>query len=218
MSHLNMTIKLAQRLANRKADKAYKNYRESSPDFGTNSRGKRLTWFNSTDAIAEVWRFTGYAHDLIRMNNTGYYADNYQEEVCRGIVAQLPARSGECLYLAGYEMSESDATCLYADIYSDKEDAARAADSIAERIAEDNREYLAKDAAEIQIAELKETEKATLEEIHELHAEWITVSACGHLTAANVIRQRVRDNISEIKANRKRIAKLEDNYWEAVPN
>lgn len=106
-------------------------------------------------------RDCGFVHDIFprRYNHKGWYADAFQEETYCGQVWQLPAKDGQCRYIAGYieQDSEHCVFCTYDDgtpeIFTGDnpgeecgqsdalEDAARAADYLAQRNAERNREY-----------------------------------------------------------------------------
>lgn len=92
------------------------------------------------------FRDIGAAHDIVRLRHTGWYMDADGSETIAGHVWQLPARNGEPVYLSGYVEPESgyctlDATRGRIATHSDKEDAARAADALAEKDAEKEREY-----------------------------------------------------------------------------
>lgn len=73
-----------------------------------------------------------------RVDNTGWFCDDYQLQKIRGLVARLPRGRG---FLAGWSMGENMASVLDCEIYDDETDAARAADSMAESAAEIEREY-----------------------------------------------------------------------------
>lgn len=72
------------------------------------------------------------------IDHTGWFCDDYQDQNIRGVVFRLPHRRG---FLAGWSMGESMASSIDFHVYSDEMDAALAADSMAERAAEDEREY-----------------------------------------------------------------------------
>lgn len=194
MSTLNLSIPLRQRLANRKAGKPYLNV-SSGMDTGT-LRNRKVAWFDSIDKLRSAWRFVGYADKVVRLDHSGWYADNYHDELCRGIVVQIPAHEHQALYLAGFECSAS--VCIILSCFNNQEDAAIDADREAELYAEGEREYRARDAAEMQIKELTDENKELLADIHALRAERIAVRACGHKLAADGL--------------------LQENYWEAVPD
>lgn len=74
-----------------------------------------------------------------RVDHTGWFTDDHGSAYkIRGIVLRLPKGRG---FLAGWSMGENMASSLDCDIYDDEIDAARAADSMAENVAEAEREY-----------------------------------------------------------------------------
>jgi hypothetical protein len=107
-----------------------------------------------------------------RQGHNGWYCDIWQEETVTGVVLQMPARNGEPRYFPAVKWSDREGVTLYPlDIYDNKEDAARAADHIAERIGEEEREYSLKDRAEQDIEDAREEIKAAREERRALVAE-----------------------------------------------
>lgn len=97
-------------------------------------------------SIADGFRDIGDSHDIVRMDHTGWFKDADMSETICGHVWQLPARNGEPVYLAGYREPDSGYVILEVNgkrfaTYDDKEDAARAADGLAERVADEEREY-----------------------------------------------------------------------------
>ena len=104
-------------------------------------------------------RFAGFSDDIVRgIGHSGWFADVHQSEKYRGAVWQLPARAGQCLFIAGYTEDEcSGYTVLRiagrspeifagdpehdGDRSDAARDAARDADGLAEREAEKAREY-----------------------------------------------------------------------------
>jgi hypothetical protein len=104
-------------------------------------------FFTRTSYLLEGLRDVGYADEILtRLRHNGHYIDDHQSETYRGQVWQLPARNGREQFICGYVESESgyavlDATNNKITIADNKEDAARWADSLAERMAEDAREY-----------------------------------------------------------------------------
>lgn len=110
-------------------------------------------------------RVVGYADEIAgrRIEHTGWYSDSFQSDKYRGVVFQLPSRSGCAVYLSGYQEldhRDKNMTGGYlvalrrqdwnigdkgADDYrhdSDAaKDAARDADSLAEKNAEESRDH-----------------------------------------------------------------------------
>lgn len=97
-------------------------------------------------SVLDGFRDVGASHDIVRLRHTGWFKDADACETITGHVWQLPARGGECVYLAGYVEPDSgyatlDATRGRLSTFADKDDAARAADALAERDAETERDY-----------------------------------------------------------------------------
>lgn len=99
-----------------------------------------------------------YCDEVARINHTGWWTDEYQDQKIRGIVFRLPRSRG---FLAGWTMGESMASTVEVDIYETEREAAYAADSMAESAAEKEREYQAKEEAE----RLAEEEREEAEEL-----------------------------------------------------
>lgn len=97
----------------------------------------RCRWVENVCALG--WREAGFADDILtRLRHRGWFADAYCDNVYRGIVYRLP--HGRFLY--GYADPHNPGCALLADeTAADIEDAARYADSLAERFAERDREY-----------------------------------------------------------------------------
>lgn len=106
--------------------------------------------------LVDGWRDAGEAHDILRFRDghTGWYSDADGYGLYVGHVWQLPAHDGTPRYVAGYVEKEgrrddgrgSGYVVLECgrhglELYDDKDDAARAADGLAERMAEEAREY-----------------------------------------------------------------------------
>lgn len=72
------------------------------------------------------------------IRNTGWRCDAFGDQTIRGLVFRLPHGRG---FLAGWSMGENMASSLDYYIYQEEGDAARAADSMAESAADDEREY-----------------------------------------------------------------------------
>jgi hypothetical protein len=98
----------------------------------------------------QVSRRRSFADEVIRLDHTGWFADADGFTTHRGVIFQLPAKDGKERFLAGYVEMESarggprevnDGSALVCDdVFSDKVAAARWADRLAERSAENARE------------------------------------------------------------------------------
>lgn len=78
-----------------------------------------------------------WADDVVKLRHTGYFCDFHGDQSIRGIVAILPHNR----FLAGWSMGEGMSSGVDGAIYDTPEDAAYAADSMAEYAAEREREY-----------------------------------------------------------------------------
>lgn len=72
-----------------------------------------------------------------RVRHTGWFCDDFQDQKIRGLVFRLPHSRG---FLAGWSLGEGMASGLEYEIYDYEIEASRAADSLAENIAEAERE------------------------------------------------------------------------------
>jgi hypothetical protein len=152
--------------------------------YESDGRTARTPTYNYGDSlggnISRPFRFVGFADEVpgVRIRHRGWYADEHGYTIYRGAVFQIPARGGNPQYLAGVEWGESSPKGFDSgggwiaigrgNIYKSKEDAARAADSMAEYAAERARE---EDAAERErIREEEEEAKRKAEEEEAEHS------------------------------------------------
>lgn len=89
------------------------------------------------------------------IRHTGWFPTEYGDgDKIRGIVMRLPQGRG---FLAGWSMGEGMASYVESSMYESEQDAARAADSLAEDVAEKEREYRERAQAEEEEWEAQET-------------------------------------------------------------
>lgn len=100
--------------------------------------------FNQTDPIFRLR--LERADEVVDLRHTGWFIDEFCDETYHGIVARLPGSRG---FLAGWSMGEGMITVLERYIYEDIEDAAHAADSIAENAAENERLYQEEESTDL---------------------------------------------------------------------
>lgn len=81
----------------------------------------------------------------VRINHTGWFTNQFQDDKIRGLVMRLPNNRG---FLAGWSMGEHMASEVEPCAYETIEEAARAADSMAENVADDCREAEEKERAD----------------------------------------------------------------------
>ena len=109
---------------------------------------KLLRWI---EAPADLWRFAGTSHDIAKAESyyyrdypTGWYTRHDDcSETTSGVVYQLPARNGIPQYIAGYSdpCNDGPAVLSFDETFEDKMEAARAANRLAELMAEGSREH-----------------------------------------------------------------------------
>lgn len=93
--------------------------------------------------------------DGSRVDHTGWFTTEYGDgDKIRGLVMRLPHGRG---FLAGWSMGKSMASYVESSAYESEIDAARAADSLAEDVAETEREYREKEDEELREAEEQES-------------------------------------------------------------
>jgi len=179
---------------------------------------KRGTEFRWVENLSHYFRNITPSHDIIKLNHTGWFTDNDNNETCHGLVLQLPARDGKEIYLCGVNDPNNDDAgfvafrkCEWAD---NKEDAARWADRMAERYAESEREHDAKFHAEQDIEQARERIVAIRLDLRSLITS----------TRESVLKPRVceavRDQMKSLREEShelwKEITERQDNYWSAV--
>jgi len=101
--------------------------------------GKGASFYLESDGgIALRWEWADKVSGA-HIGHTGWYSDEHGDsETIRGLVFRLPKSRG---FLAGWSMGEGMASALECDIYETEREAALAADSLAENVAEREREY-----------------------------------------------------------------------------
>lgn len=115
-------------------------------------KGERVTCVSAPLQMVEGWRDAGDAITILNLRYTGWYADMDGSRTYVPHVWQLPARKGNEQYVAGYMESDggdraASGYCVLEHdgaklvIYDTKEDAAHAANRLAEADAEEAREY-----------------------------------------------------------------------------
>lgn len=176
--------------------------------------GEKCRWMESNET--ECMRFVGYSDEIVKsIDHNGWYCGDYQDEVMRGVVYQLPARNGSEQYLHGYaDPCNEGAAFLCVTLTDNKEEAARWADSMAENAAEEAREYDAKERAELDISESKEEiarlRKATIALIAEAKGHKFAPAIC------DAIKSQVRKMLADRSEEFAIIAARKDDFWSAV--
>ena len=203
----------------RNGDGGYAAY--ATKEFGLGGEGNRHpeepnTWYSHTNSPS-FCREPKEAHKVVNLRHTGWYADNHQDMLYVGVVAQLAGREHEERWIAGYEDKEGgrytfDLSCIYDEASS----AAHAADSMAEHDAEESRDFYAQDQAEQDIAEARaeihQINQEALKLLREAKGKNFTPAVCSAVKAA------MHGFLADRQAQFKIIADREHDYWSAVPN
>lgn len=162
-------------------------------------------------------RFVDYADKINRwLHHEGWFLDpDDMGETVRGAVFQLPAKGGQERYLAGFQDPfGNDAASIEVAVYDTKEEAARAADRLAEVYAEKEREYReawnAGNRARALDEEVKETRAQLLALLREMKAARRTASDTPTICA--ILRQDVQRLLAAISMARAHRDELRDSY------
>ena len=167
-------------------------------------------------------RFVGWADESLRLRHTGWYSDNYAEETFRGAIFHLPSKRGQERFVAGYGESMNDGFVLdLSEVWNDDLiGAAREADRLAERAAEDAREYEAKESAKLRIEDIAEELKSIRSQILDLCRS--IRKACPDIGQQKPIRSALRSALQTLLRTRASLVaereRLQDNHWNVFPN
>lgn len=147
----------------------------------------------------------------------GYCCDAYGHRVIYPLVFRLNKERG---FLIGRYDGDNGEVYIGKDIHDDLRGAFWAAHRECERIAESDREYFAKDQAAQEIESLRGENQDILKRAAALLKE--LRGLCPTLADRPAVRDALRGEVLSLRAdmrkNRKRIAKLESNFWLAVEN
>ncbi|HEV2327622.1 MAG TPA: hypothetical protein VGY56_02410 [Verrucomicrobiae bacterium] len=176
----------------------------TTPDFGGRFEvgGYNCRWCEN---VSGHFRECGDADRIIRLRHRGWFVDNFQDSTTRGMVLQLPARKGKTLYLAACsDPWNKNCAIIEMYFYDEKEDAARAADGLAERYAENSREGDLEQLAETEIASLENSIKETRQQIRALLAgirqSTVAGVVCNQLSLDIIsLRREVRQKLARIE-------------------
>lgn len=148
------------------------------------------------------WRDLGDAHEVGRLDHRGWYTNEFQDEVIRGRVLQLPGRDHKPLYVPGTYSSDSDGVTLYPlDMYDDRKECARSADGYAERAAETEREYN-------EVWQAGSQASGYADEANAIRSKLIRRIAA-HRELRNALREFVAEGLAEIRELRAKRDRLQ---------
>jgi len=204
------------------------------PIGGPNAKfGKRqnLQWLEyGLDAFRHEW---ADKCEGVRIDHTGWFDSEYQEETYRGIVLATTrgtflagmCHGAESRKRGGWQSVCGNDSAVIVETgysYSTQAEAARAADHIAEHMAEAEREYNAQANAGIQASELRaeinETRAETLASLAELRQARKALArdsaAFPHL--CEQLRRDARAAVRDIKRKRAKIAELVESFGDSA--
>lgn len=101
---------------------------------------------DGTIVVSDLRQLSGlreykFADEVLGLRHEGWYYDSCCGSTYRGQVWRLPARDGVERFLAGYVDADGDRAIIEPEAFDDERDAARRADHMAERDAEEEREH-----------------------------------------------------------------------------
>ena len=183
----------AQRLKDKRCDRYYSNgsvyYHAPKPITSGPHPGKGFYLeAGRTFGLRSRWCDEVASH---RIDHTGWYCDDWQGGKIRGFVAKLPQSRG---FLIGWSMGEGMASEIGGQVFYDEMQAAYAADSWAETIAEDYREYREQEAAARRVAWAREKLIEYRRQILDLLEEFKPVKR----STAPKIAEAVRNEVSRL--------------------
>jgi hypothetical protein len=183
---------------------------------------KRLRWIEQP---AELWRFTGTSYDISRAEGFGrrnipegwYTRRDDCSETTSGVVYQLPARNGVPQYVVGYSDPDNDgpAVLSFDETFDDKMEAARAANRLAELMAEKSREHdeawQAGNRFDYLGREVQELRRDLLATIQEAKAAAATLRGT-FPKLCETVQASIRAGLAEVQKLRKERAKLQSEF------
>jgi len=190
-----------------------------------NIEGYRHTFGRWHESPATPFRFIGLASDIVRLGHTGWYTRDDEMVTARGVVYMLP--HGRFLAaIADEHQSDKGGSgpCIVKTnatgqpiIYDSKEDAARAADSFAERYAEAARESDHRECERMKLedaaSEAAETLKSKREDaralLAEIRASRLSPGLCERMRGElRALRRSMHSAFATIKSSNAQLAAI----------
>ena len=211
-------------------------HRDGNGSFSKDEAGRWRDYAAAPLEMVNGWRDVGYADEVYSgraIDHHGWFtsADGWTGDVYRGHVWQLPARDGVPQYVAGYteanDSKDSGYVVLCAsgcnlELFDDKDDAARAGDALAERMAEQEREYDERwqaasleadnrDEARDDMRKARQSARAAIAALREQRAAGAVAAGVCAILADRVTdaRETMRDALERIVECSERIADLD---------
>ena len=188
--------------------------------------GYRHTFGRWHESPATPFRFIGLAHEIVRLGHTGWYTrDNEYDETARGVVYMLPHNRFLAAIADPYQPNKNGSgPCIVETnangqpiIYDSKEDAARAADSFAERYAEAAREddrrecerMRLEDAASEAVEALKSKREEARALLDEIRASRLSPGLCERMRGElRALRRSMHSAFATIKSSNAQLAAI----------
>ena len=159
-----------------------------------------------------------FADEILGLRHIGWFHNWFQDSAYRGQVWRLPARNGAEQFLAGYVDSDGDRAIIEPEAFDCERDAARRADHMAERDAEQEREHSERWHAAQECSEKRDAARLTLRESRSKARAMIqALREQGHIVPSlcTILRERIaehhaamRDAIASIAQESEKIAEL----------
>ena len=164
------------------------------------------------------FRFVGTAHDITRrlsfypLRHTGWYSRHDQDELYVGAVWQLPSRHGKRQFVPGYLDPNNDGAAKLdlSQVGDDELEAARAADSFAERHAEQSLAYDAAWLAGSRYAQLDDRIACIRRDLLAALAERRKIEPADVPGLCRILHDKVNSMLGEIREARAERQKLRD--------
>lgn len=198
---------LASRLARRKRE-GESNFREYAAAYGGIFTREGMANPETVETIQP--RNVRPCHKVANIRHTGWYTDAHQQEAARGVVGLLPHGR----YVAGIQDPWGNPPVWGRESFDCETTAARAADGMAERWAEECREDSAKHEAEARIEENMEELSAIRDTIRKLARSLKGLSLPGPVCDA--VKAQLSQSLRQKRKLWAEIRSFQDNHWNAV--
>lgn len=152
----------------------------------TPSRDKDKIYISHFESLGPRW--VKDAHEVARLDHTGWYTDEFQNELLIGVVLCFSRKGRDC-FLAGTRHTGSDGVTVDSYTYDDEKEAARAADSMAEYAAEEELEWDRKESLKMRIEDLTDELKESRISLRKLLREY------------NVLKRKIRSKTEDMFDN-----------------
>jgi hypothetical protein len=183
--------------------------------------GKHCRWVEDTERAG--LRRVGTYDEIMRANDRraghlGWFVNEFCDETAVPVVFRLPARNGQSVFAYGYDdwNNKGAAFLCFDNDAEDEIEAARYADGLTERMAEEERAYQEAWQAGARFVDLAEEIKTAREQIRALLGELRTIVIPANSVTCATLRASIQREFREINAARKTRAKLFSEFGHAA--